>query len=219
MPKIIDVLHSERHKKVKSGVKITKNISDTEKILHGDMYVGALADTAFKSQLISYLCHYFLEKGKNVLKPGQSLIIDSDAMGNSPKCSEFGSVITLHSRTNNKGEADCGVWFHAKVSQCDNILVLAGDTDIYMYGLVLFELGLLTNTSTGKKIAVERQYNKEYVSMNSGFTHIHHFENLQHLVAIKAVWPSLLCIYLLSGSDYISVFFRLPVKKIIKTFI
>ena len=132
LPKIRDMLHTERHRKLKGGVKIPKIISDTEKILHGDMYVGALADGAYTSHLISYLCHYFLEKGKTVLKPGQSLIIDSDAMGNSPKCSQLGSVLPMTSRTNDKGEADCGVWFHAKASHCESILVLAGDTDIYI---------------------------------------------------------------------------------------
>ncbi len=63
-------------------------------------------------------------------------------------------------RFNNKGEADYAVWFHAAKSTCESILVVSADTDVYMFGLPLIEMGYLKLPNGDEKsIIVELEYN------------------------------------------------------------
>ena len=70
-------------------------------------------------------------------------------------------------RSNNKGEADSCIWFHAHCSVCEQILIIANDTDVWMYGLALLETGYLNiSDSQTKDVTVELAYEKEYVNIN-----------------------------------------------------
>ena len=43
------------------------------------------------------------------------------------------------------GEADYNTWYHVKNTLTQNILVIGNDTDIWVYGMALFENGHLGN--------------------------------------------------------------------------
>ena len=47
--------------------------------------------------------------------------------------------------SNQNGEADYNVWYHVKNTLTQNILVIGNDTDIWVYGMALFESGQLGN--------------------------------------------------------------------------
>ena len=87
-----------------------------------------------------------------------------------------------------------------------------------MYGLALFEMGWFVNESTTKKIVVERQLNKAYVSINDGCAHLSNDPNLEHLEHLNVACATVLCIYLMTGSDYVSSFFRMPSRKFVSAF-
>ena len=143
------------------------------------------------------------------------IIIDSQTYGETPIQFESGQSTPLFARKNNKGEANCGVWFHAACSLCDTIVIHAGDTDVFMYGLALYEQGHFQH----KKVFVEREKGVEYVSIHQGCAILSQLPELSELVTKKQAWPSLLAVYLLSGSDYISGFFRISHDFMVKVFL
>ena len=70
-------------------------------------------------------------------------------------------VTSYQERFNNKGEADCCIWFHASKSSCEQILV-ANDTDVWMYGVALLEAGYLKSllNNIDKDVIVELEFDK-----------------------------------------------------------
>ena len=62
------------------------------------------------------------------------------------------------------GEADYAIWHHVKHSGPGNILVCAGDTDIFMTGLALQSLGALGD---GKAIMIERRRDEDYLDVSA----------------------------------------------------
>ena len=111
--------------------------------------------------------------------------------GHSGQCSE---------RKNNKGEAYYTIWFHACQSKCDKILVIINDSDVWIYGLAIREAGFLID----KDITIELCFGKEYIYLNTALTCIRTHGSLVELAVQRTAAMSLLAIYLLSGSDYLS---------------
>ena len=132
--------------------------------------------------LIDYLCNGSALKAKHSLQDHQHVIIDAPTYGQEPTLISLGKMESCPIRKNNKGEADCGLWFHAKCTPMSHVLIVAGDTDVYMYGLALMEAGWLkSQEGVQKQIAVERRFEKEYVSLNKGLTCISNHSSLAHL--------------------------------------
>ena len=102
--------------------------------------------------LIDYLYNGLALKAKHSLQDNQYLIIDVPTYGQEPTIISLGIMEPSRptSRVNNKGEANCGLWFHAKCSSMSRVLIVAGDTDVYMYGLALMEAGWLKSEGVQK---------------------------------------------------------------------
>ena len=62
-------------------------------------------------------------------------------------------------------------------------------------------------------------YGVEYVSIDQGCAILSQLPEFSELVTKKQAWPSLLAVYLLSGSDYISGFFRISHDFMVKVFL
>jgi hypothetical protein len=75
------------------------------------------------------------------LQNSRTMIVDSSYCKQCPKMSISKIICDMADRINNMVEADCGVWFHAVRSKCKTIIIVANDTDVFMYGLALFETG------------------------------------------------------------------------------
>ena len=118
-------------------------------------------------------------------------------------------------RENEKGEADCGIWFHACRSSSQNILVIANDTDVWIYGLALLETGYLSLKEANKQVIIELSHEKEYVHLNNALVCLQAHPSLQRLAMRRTAGLSLLTIYLLSGSDYLSNFYNITIKRIL----
>ena len=65
-----------------------------------------------------------------------------------------------------------------------------------------------------KDITIELCFGKEYIYLNTALTCIRTHESLVELAVQRTAAMSLLAIYLLSGSDYLSNFYGLTIKKI-----
>ena len=223
LPLIRSLLHSERKtKQSKVNVKTPPTeIKLDDPLLFGQNYATALQNKVYKVEIINILSTGLMEKAKEFHHSLQDkqVIIDSPTFGKVPKVICNGEVENLVTRANNKGEADCGVWFHARASRCAQVLVCAGDTDIYMYGLSLMEMGYFELHNKQKLVAVERVWGKEYVNINEGLSQIHSLDGVRNASIKNTFCTTLLALYLLSGSDYVSGFYRTPSAKILETFL
>ena len=214
LPGIRQTVHEERkQRKMKTKFTCPTVLKDEDQIPHGEIFAEGLTDVRYKSLLIDYISVNFCQLACQ-LESDITVIIDSPTY-DTPIEVKDGQHIPLQERKNNKGEADSGVWFHAGKSSCDNILVHAGDTDIFMYGLALYEQCHFQQ----KKVCVERVAGAEYVSIDSGCAIICGLPEFLELSQHQQACVSLLAIYLLSGSDYISGFFRLSSEFMLKVFV
>ena len=206
LPKIRDAIHKERKKGQSTGFVCPSKLTDESNIPHGRQFMEALTDKKFKSLLLHYICASFTSLALN-MPEGHSLIIDSPTFGKVPVCVQNGVLHQLDKRENSKGEADFGIWFHATCSDTKQIIIHAEDTDIYMYGIDLCGCGVFVR----KNVVVERIINTDYV-------HVSMMED-NSLLPEKCSVTSLLAIYLLSGSDYLSGFFKLTNAFILSVFL
>ena len=110
---------------------------------------------------------------------------------------------------NKNGEAD---WFHCMASTSSKLVLLGSDTDIWVYGMALMECGWLGD----KLIYVERSLKSEYVNVNAILE-----ASVSHPNLKKVSFPTLTLasIYILTGGDYISSFFKTSKQTFLKVFI
>lgn len=113
---------------------------------------------------------------------------------------------------NEHGEADYAIWYHVARSTTSNALVLSKDTDTWVYGLSLIELGFLE----GKHIIVQRGNSGDFVDLNIGTRSL---ARLPFLSNVSYPVTSLVSLYVLTGCDYVSSFFRLSKKYFLKIFL
>ena len=217
MPKIRDIIHKERKSKSKSNLtsfyqRIT--ISDNLACLHGTDHSAALQDPVFKTKLIEYITIKFKQMAID-LNNSKTLILDTPHTKTIPLLVSDGKSRICTERENEKGEADCGIWFHACCSPSQNILVIANDTDVWMYGLTILESGYISLGQVNKQVIVELSYEKEYVHLNNALVCLQSHPSLQRLATEQIAATSLLAVYLLSGSDYLSNFYNISIKRIL----
>ena len=139
-----------------------QKIHDDLDVPHGKEFVEALTDQKYKSLILDYICAGFISLASSMPR-GKSMILDSPTFGCQPVCVKDGVLVdSLVQRQNNKGEADFAVWWHAQESDAKQIIVHAGDTDIYMYGMSICDRNMIP----GKNIVVERIVDTEYVHVS-----------------------------------------------------
>ena len=72
---------------------------------------------------------------------------------------------TLCSYPQNKhGEADYAIWHHASYTPASSVLVVSCDTDTWVYGLGIYEVGYLGE----KTVCVQRGNTGEFVDISAG---------------------------------------------------
>ena len=214
-PRVRKLIHRERKKEVTHSTTAYDKaaIDDSEPVFHGSNHVSALQDPKYKENLIKYLSSAFLQMAVN-LSPGLTFILDSPSLGDTPVAVTSETITKVRYRQNIKGEADNAVWLHASKSEQPAVIIVANDTDIWLYGLALFEADWLKYHESNKLVAVERETGKDYISINTGVECVK--QKLSHLVPSKTASTAILAIYLLGGSDYISNFFNISYKRLLQ---
>jgi hypothetical protein len=219
LPSIRQIVHSERNKKVNQDKKdLNYAISDNEQALPGTSHMDAVKDPVYKKALIQYLQQAFLQIASQRLHHNSKLIID--CVGLIPTAVINGFVTTVEDRTNNKGEADNAIFVHAMRSDCNNILIVAEDTDIIMYGIAALETGYFkANNDQHKNIAIEKEIGEEYVWINKALENFVMHDSVQASSLKDVIGHSILAIYLLAGSDYLSNFFGITCEQLVIMFL
>ena len=99
------------------------------------------------------------------------------------------------------------------MSDCQQILLNASDTAIFMIGLALIE-----HRQFGEKdISVERIKNAEYISITDGLLQLTQIPEFKDTIPNK-VEVSILAIYILNGSDCLSSFYKISSDGILAAF-
>ena len=108
---------------------------------------------------------------------------------------------------NEHGEADYAIWYHVARSTVQNSLVVSKDTDAWVYDRLAFmEQGHLE----GKHVVVIRGNSEEYVDLNVGIVCL---KSLPCLCSITHHVTSIVALYVLTGCDYVSSFYRVTKKQ------
>ena len=138
-----------------------------------------------------------------------SLIMDSPSL-RSLSTVRGGNVYT--SEGNQHGEADYAIWYHCMHTPSYNIIIVSSDTDTWVYGLGICEAGHMNH----KQVYVQRGNSNSYININEGTALIS-----SHPVLSTISYPvlSIVALYILTGCDYVSSFYRCTKTKFLETFI
>ena len=210
LPKPRDLLHEKRTGNTgKLNVDECK-ISANEAIPQCSKYQQMLANQKLKKEFISYLMKQFIKLGEDS-NLSANIILDYEDI-ECPCAIYEGTKIQLEMLKNNNGEADYNVWYHCMSSTSSNIVILGSDTDIWVYGMSFIGCGWLGN----KTVYVERAIGSDYVCLNALSETV-----MNHPKLKKIPFPllSLATVYMLTGGDYISSFFRTSKQTFLHIFI
>ena len=205
------LLHTSRQKKL--GVSATSKDVEfpdaTGPLPHGKDYACSLSQPHFKAKLIAFVTKTFLKFASERLVAEQSILIDSPAI--ETPLLLLRNKQSVAQQLNQKGEKDHGVWYHAARSPISNAVVYACDTDIWMTGVALAELGHLH----GKSVFVELRQSEQYVNVTKCNNVLHAHPSLQKL---RFAASCLLAAYVLSGTDYVSSYFGVSHQAAVRSF-
>ena len=156
-------MHQARSKKASPVSEPEPKNSDASSIPHGNKYSSLLSVKTFKANFIKYLTNKFVDKAVIVTRmyPLQ-LIVDSPSSSTLLRICD--GNVNQHP-PNKQGEADYAIWYHATHAPSSNVLAVSSDTDSWVYGLGIMEIGWLR----GKTVYVKRSSASipEFVNINS----------------------------------------------------
>ena len=103
------------------------------------------------------------------LRDNQRIVVDSPGL-EIPMAVTAGAAPTgMPELAHTLGEADYAIWHHVKHCQQNKVIVCAGDTDIFMYGMALQSIGAL---GEGREIIIERKKDEDYLHLSSSMRSI-----------------------------------------------
>ena len=194
-----DLLHETRSSK--RGVMNARDcpISDNDLISHCKTYQMMLANAQLKKQYTHYLMTKFVEL-TCLSKLPVHVILDYEDLG-CPCTIYNGAMFDLPMLKNENGEADYNLWYHCMTSTSQQIVILGSDTDIWGYGMAFKDCGWLGS----KVVYVEKTLGAEYVCVNNFPVAASSHPQLRN---IPFPLLTLSAIYVWTGGDYVSSFFR-----------
>ena len=191
---------------------IEPTVSDESSIPHGKVYSSTLAkSTTFKSHLIEYVTSKFVSKAMILTKNYDfSLVIDSPSLQQLLMI-QNGNV--TNSTRNEHGEADYAIWHHSIQSLSQNILIISSDTDTWVYGMGILET---CSRLREKNLYVQRGNEESFIHINKAVSLV-----TTHPILSSISYPvlSLVALYILTGCDYVSSFYRCTKTKFLETFL
>ena len=210
LPKPRELLHKSRSSKTGIMNKQDCSISDDGALPHCKAYQTMLANPELKKQYILYLMTKFIELTCSNKLPVHVIL---DYEGIACPCIIYNGVkFDLPMIQNENEEADYNVWYHCMTSTSQNCIILGSDTDIWVYGMMYKDCGWLGR----KTVYVEKTVGAEYVCINSL-----HVAATSHPQLKQVAFPllTLATIYILTGGDYVSSFFRTSKQAFINAFL
>ena len=176
----------------------------------GKNYISLLSSPSFKADLLEYLTKHFIAQAVQVTNtyPFQ-LLLDSPSI---TKPALVSQGILTDQPSNKHGEADYAIWHHTIHASSRHIIIVSSDTDTWVYGLGLAEVGWLQ----GKQVYVKRGNVDSFVNINLAaqlITTHPSLSNTNHPVS------SVVALYVLTGCDYLSSFYRCTKRNFLDTFL
>ena len=175
------ILHNIRNA-ARGGYNECSNFDEDSTPLRDQEFQKQLANPAWKSALISHLSDYLKKAVGSQLHHDQSLIIDVPGAPSPLRIEKKdGEIIvsSLDALSHNLGEADYAIWFHVRNCKEKNVIIAAGDTDIFMYGLALTSVDALGPDE--KTIMVERKRDSDYLNLNTTWAALQKHEKLSQV--------------------------------------
>ena len=118
LPPPRQIVHKSRKSKTKPIPFCMPQIGDMDDIFHGKEYTTLLTDIEFKSQLLAYVFHQFINFAATSCVP--VIVIDSPSF-DSVKVVRDRSICNLN--RNEHGEADYAIWYHVTKSSVSKTLI------------------------------------------------------------------------------------------------
>ena len=208
------LLHDDRD--VTAGVSSTTacpELPAPDKSISGTDFNKAIRHKEWKGELNKQIAKFLSDYFRARMRENQTLVIDSPGATESgcpvvistdPSVTRRQKAGMLAERTF-KGEADFAIWLHAKRCHENNVLVVARDTDVWMYGLALVEAGSIP----GKAIYIERKRGQPVINLQKAYISIKSHPELQRC---KEPVADMLFLYLQGGSDYVSKWYMIGHK-------
>ena len=89
--------------------------------------------------LVVFLGKYYMKHLSKQLQPGKTLILagclEGDKRDTSWNITRYSTPQPCPMYTSNAEETDTRIWLHCRHSNCNNVLILSPDTDVYHIGL------------------------------------------------------------------------------------
>lgn len=140
--KLVHASRKERAGSLTCSAYLEPEISDISPIPHSQAYTSLLSSSeTFQCKLIQYISKKMIENALSTITSHQLVVvIDSPAVQHPVMVTNS----TLYSYPQNKhGEADYAIWHHAFCTPASSVLVVSCDTDSWVYGLGIYEVGYL----------------------------------------------------------------------------
>ena len=209
LPKPRDLLHASRSDKTGILSVDDCDVSADGTIPQCRQYQQMLANENMRKKFIAYIMNQFIKFGTDS-NISINIILDYEEI-ECPCAIYEGNKVDL-GMLNKNGEVVYNVWYHCLSSLSSNIVILGSDTDIWVYGMAFMGCGWLGN----KTVYVERAVGSEYVSLNAIFEAV---MNHPKLKVLPFPLLTLSTVYMLTGGDYISSFFKTSKQTFIKVLI
>ena len=193
---------------------ILNSVTANNPALRGSQHMQALLVPQYKRRLIEFLQKEFLSLACKSLSSNATFILD--CLGSVPAAVSKGVVTAREDRKNSKGEADNAIFLHTMKSVCNNIIVVANDTDLTMYAAL--ETGHFKISNTNKNVRIEKEIDTCYISINKALDNFISHESVNASSMKYCIGHAVLAIYLLAGTDYISNVFGITCEQMITVF-
>ena len=162
-PAMRAILHRIRAAVLGGALSRVREFDIHDRPPRGSEFQSLLTNPAFKQKLLEALAESLCHLGDR-LSQDQRIVVDSPGLDVPVAVTATSAPVDMPELAHKLGdEADYAIWHHVKHSGPGNILVCAGDTDIFMTGLALQSLGALGD---GKDIMIERRRDEDYLKVS-----------------------------------------------------
>ena len=167
-PAMRSILHRIRAGLLGGALSGSQQFNIYDRPPRGSEFQKLLTDPVFKEQLVVALAESLLQLGSK-MRDNQRIVVDSPGL-DIPMAVTAGAAPTgMPELSHTLGEADYAIWHHVKHCEQNKVIVCAGDTDIFMYGMALQSIGAL---GEGREIVIERKKDEDYLHLSASMRSI-----------------------------------------------
>ena len=202
LPAPRDLIHDSRAKG-KQIITENQHIHDHVTIPNNKAYTSLLTLPDFKERLIQYLTNKLILRCTECIQTSTTtFVIDSPSLSSVVQIEKGNMAVR---EPNEHGEGDVAIWHHCCSSSSQKFIIVSSDTDVWVYGLLIVEFD---HHLQSKEIHVECLNSTPKTHVN--VTRLYKCITVhQQLGKLSYPCASLVALYVATGSDYWSFFYRM----------